>query len=282
MTVRHTILLGLAGLLLAGLWPLAPAMAARIDATEALQKSEAAIGGATGDHRLLSADGQPLHLSELRGRPLIVSLIYTSCSTVCPAGTETLKAAVAEARRMLGDEAFAVLTLGFDARNDTPGRMAAFAIDHDIAGDPLWHVASASPAVLQSLLAEVGFSYDGAAGGFEHVVQTTILDKTGRVYRQVYGDAYPVQVLMEPLKQLVFGLTTRDFTPAALLDRLQFLCTVFDPKTGRYKTDYTIFFEIGIGGLVLALLGWKFAGMWRSSRRPALADASGGPGRGRR
>jgi protein SCO1/2 len=279
MRATRAILFGL-GLLLAGLWALAPAMAARIDATEALQRSEAAIGGPTGNHRLLGSDGKPLRLSDLRGRPLVVSLIYTSCSTVCPVGTETLKSAVAEARRMLGEEAFAVLTLGFDARNDTPGRMAAFAIDHDIAGDPLWYVASASPAVLQGLLTEVGFSYDGAAGGFEHVVQTTILDAGGNVYRQVYGDSYPVQVLLEPLKELVFGRTTRAFTPAALLDRLRFLCTVFDPKTGRYKTDYTIFIEIGIGGLVLALVGWKLVGLWRGRRRPALAEFSGEPGSG--
>jgi protein SCO1/2 len=256
-------------------WAASPVLAARIDAVTALEKSEAAIGGSTADHRLVSADGKPLRLSDLRGRPLIVSLVYTSCSTVCPAGTETLRSVVAQARRVLGDDAFAVLTLGFDTRNDTPGRMMAFATDHAIAGDPLWHVATASPSVLEAFLAEVGFSYDGAAGGFEHVVQTTILDAGGRVYRQVYGDDYPAQVVVEPLKELIFGLTTRAFTPAALAERLRFLCTVYDPKTGRYKMDYTIFFEIAVGGLPLAFIGWKLLGMWRASRRPTLEPRHG-------
>jgi protein SCO1/2 len=277
MTAR-TALFGLMGFLFAGLCAAMPAAAARIDATAALEKSEAAIGAGTGDHRLLRADGRPLRLSELRGRPLVVSLIYTSCSTVCPVSTETLRRSVAEARAALGADAFAVLTLGFDARNDTPGRMAAFAVDHDIARDPLWHVATAPSAVLEALLAELGFSYDGAAGGFEHVVQTTILNAEGRVYRQVYGEDYPVQVLVEPLKELVFGLTTRAFTPSAIADRLRFLCTVYDPKTGRYKTDYTIFIEMGAGALSLMFIGWKIVGMWRASRRPALAES----GRGRR
>jgi protein SCO1/2 len=274
MTAMRLAMLGLAGFLLAG--AAAPAEAARLDAGAALERSEAAVGTATGAHRLLRADGKPFSLAALRGRPLVVSLVYTSCSTVCPAGTETLKGAVAQARRVLGEDAFAVLTLGFDTRNDTPDRMAAFAIDHAIANDPLWHLATASPSVLQALLAELGFSYDGAAGGFEHVVQTTILDAEGRVYRQVYGDDYPVQVLIEPLKELVFGLTTRAFTPAALADRLRFLCTVYDPKTGRYKTDYTIFFEIGVGGLSLAVMGWLIVRLWRGSRRPALAESARG------
>jgi protein SCO1/2 len=241
--------------LLACLWTGPAGTQARIDPAEALARSEAAIGRAVGDHRLV--------------RPLVVSLVYTSCSSVCPLATETLKSSVAQARSMLGESAFEVLTVGFDARSDTPSRMAAFAADHDISGDPFWHVATASPAVLRGLLGEVGFTYSGAAGGFEHVAQTTILDADGRVYRQIYGDEYPLQVLVEPLKELVFGVTTSSFTPAALADRLRFLCTVYDPKTGRYRVDYTLFLEVGAGGLSLALMAWMILRMWRGSRRHA-------------
>lgn len=264
-TMPATRAAALAALLLACFWTASPSAAARIDATQALETSEAAIGGATGDHRLIRSDGTPMNLSELRGRPLVVSLVYTSCSTVCPVGTQTLKSSVAQARSALGDASFEVLTLGFDARNDTPRRMAAFATDHDIAGDPLWHVATASPAALEALMRDVGFSYSGAAGGFEHVAQTTILDAEGRVYRQVYGDEFPLQVFVEPLKELVYGLAVTSFTPTALADRVRFLCTVYDPKLGRYRIDYTIFFEAGIGVVSLLLMGWIVARMWRGS-----------------
>jgi protein SCO1/2 len=269
MSVR---MLGAAGLLVACLS--APSVsAAGIDPAEALARSEAAIGNATGDHRLLLSDGGTLTLSELKGRPLVLSLIYTSCSTVCPAGTETLKVSVAKARRALGAESFQVLTLGFDARSDTPQRMRAFAIDHGIGGDPLWHVASASPAVLRVLLDEVGFSYAGAAGGFDHVSQTTILDGEGRVYRQVYGDDFPLPVLVEPLKELVFGTTVGSFAPAALADRLRFLCTVYDPKSGRYRIDYGIYMGMGAGALSLVLMAWVIVRMWRGTRRAERAEA---------
>lgn len=260
---------GITALLLAcaGAAPLASA--ARIDPEAALERSSAAIGRLITDHRLIRYDTTPLNLAELRGRPLVLSLVYTSCSTVCPIGTETLKRSVGQARSVLGTTSFQVLTLGFDARNDTPQRLKAFAADHDITGDVLWHVATASPAVLDQLLAEVGFSYAGAAGGFDHVAQTTILDAEGRVYRQIYGDEFPPPVLIEPLKELVFGLSVSSFTPAAIADRLRFLCTIYDPKAGRYRISYTIFFEMGIGVLSLALMGWMILRMWRGSKRTA-------------
>ena len=106
---------GLAALLLMSL-PAFAQSGPRIDAAEALAISEAAIGGQVGDHRLLRSDGTTLTLSELRGRPLVVSLIYTSCSTVCPVSTQTLKSSVAQARKALGSASFQIVTVGFDAR----------------------------------------------------------------------------------------------------------------------------------------------------------------------
>jgi protein SCO1/2 len=265
-------LLGLAALLLAVLPALAQS-GPRIDAVAAMEASEAAIGTMVGDHRLLRADGATLTMAEFRGQPLVVSLIYTSCATVCPVTTQTLKRAVAEARKALGAESFRILTVGFDARGDTPRRMTAFARDNAIAGDPLWDVVSGSPAALEALMDDVGFSYSGAAGGFEHISQTTIVDADGRVYRQVYGDEFPLQVFIEPLKELVFGISVASFTPAALADRLRFICTVYDPKTGRYRTDYAIYIGITAGAVSLILMGWVILRMWRGNRRYARLEA---------
>lgn len=263
----------LAGLLFAGTTPVLAQGGPRIDAIRALAVSEAAIGREIGDHRLLRADGGTLMLSELRGKPLVVSLIYTSCSTVCPVSTQTLKKSVAQARKALGADSFHVLTVGFDARNDTPRRMTAFARDNAIDGDPLWQVVSGSPAALEALIGDVGFSYSGAAGGFEHVSQTTIVDAGGRVYRQVYGDEFPLPVFMEPLKELVFGISVSSFTPAALADRLRFICTVYDPKTGRYRTEYAIYIGITAGAVSLLLMAWVIVRMWRGNRRHARIEA---------
>jgi protein SCO1/2 len=166
-----------------------------------------------------------------------------------------------------------VLTVGFDARHDTPVRMATFARQQGI---PVanWRVASGDEATLAALMRDLGFSYEAAAGGFEHITQTSIVDAQGRLYRHVYGDDFPLQVFIEPLKEVVFGTTTRALTMSALADRIRFLCTVYDPYQGRYRTSYAIALGIFVGGLSLVISGTIFGRAWvRNLRRHARVAA---------
>ncbi|MGQ7793654.1 SCO family protein [Faunimonas sp. B44] len=257
-------ILSLAAGLLAG--TAASGAGPRLDPAAVLERSEAAIGRQVGDNPLFRPDGSKLRVSDFRGRPIVVSLVYTSCSSVCPTTTQSLRTAVGKAREALGRDAFEIVTLGFDARNDTPVRMAAFAKDQSIDRDPAWHLASGRAEDIAALLDDFGFTYEALAGGFEHITQTTILDAEGRVYRHVYGDAFPIPVFVEPLKELVFGTRTRSLSVSDLADRIRFLCTVYDPVTGRYRTDFAIAFGITIGGLSLILMGWIVIGMWRGNR----------------
>lgn len=262
-----------AGALLASLTGIAGAAAdpsgPRLDATEAMARSEAVIGRMVRDQTLTRPDGTFFRLSTLRGRPLVVSLVYTSCSDVCPTTTQTLRSAVARARKALGEDSFEVLTIGFDTRHDTPGRMASFAAEQGIDEDPLWQLASGDAGTVAALLDDLGFSYSGAAGGFEHVTQTTILDSEGRIRQHVYGDTFPLQVFVEPLKGLVFGTEIQSLSPAALVDRIRFLCTVYDPTTGQYRIDYAIAIGMTAGGLSLVVTGLVIFRMWRNGRAPA-------------
>ncbi len=251
---------------------LAPA-AQPLEPEAVLAASQAAIGNRTGDHVFTDQNGAPLALADLRGKPLIVSLIFTSCSTVCPITTDHLREEAAKVRSSLGDDSFNILTFGFDATGDRPAQLAGFASGHRILREGNWFIASADPETTEAFLDELGFSYRAGAGGFDHITQTSILDADGRVYRQVYGEAFPLPVLMEPMKDLVFGTRTRGLDPAALWDRFSFLCTVYNPATGAYRFDYGIFFGIFLGGLSLILTGLVIFKLWLDSRR-ALARGS--------
>jgi protein SCO1/2 len=242
----------------------------RLDAETVIARSEAAIGNQVGNHLLTDSRGQPLPLASFRGKPLVISLVYTSCASVCPPTTQHVRESVARARRVLGEDAFAVLTLGFDARNDTPDRLAIFARVQGIETDG-WQLASADAATIDAILSELGFSYAAATGGFEHITQTTILDAQGRVYRHVYGENFPEQVFLEPLKELVLGTTTRTLTLEGLVDRIRFICTVYNPASGAYEFDYAIAFGIVIGGFSLIVMGVVVFRLWRNNRRVLAA-----------
>lgn len=254
--------------------PAAAATQSRLDPEAVIAESEEAVGRQVGAYVLTDSNGAALELASLRGRPLVVSIVYTSCASVCPVTTQHLLQAVEKARRAVGDGRFAVLTLGFDSRRDTPERLAAFASTQgiDLAD---WQLASADAGTLMALLRDLGFSYDAAAGGYEHITQTTILDAGGRVYRQVYGDAFPDQVFIEPLKELVLGTEVRSLSLGDLVDRIKFICTVYNPSSGAYEFDYAIGFGIAIGGFSLVLTGLVVFNLWRTNRRLEAARAEG-------
>ncbi|MEJ1161742.1 SCO family protein [Prosthecomicrobium sp. N25] len=244
-----------------------------IDPESALAKSRAAVGHELGPHRLTDMYGRSFDLGELRGRPLVVSLVYTSCSSVCPLATQQLIRVVGEAQAVLGRDRFTVLTVGFDARQDTPGRLAQFAARQG-ALLPNWRFASADAETLAKLLDDLGFTYAAVAGGFDHVSQVSIVDPAGRIHRQVYGDDYPTQMFMEPLKDVVFG-SAAPLSVAGLVDRVRFLCTTFDPALGRYRTRTEVMVAgMALGALSLVGFGLVVLREWRRAR-PAPARSQG-------
>ena len=238
-----------------------------LDARQVYETSQNVIGREVGSHVLRDKNNALLALSDLRGRPLVISLVYTSCSSICPVTTDHLHNAVSDARRVLGEGSFAVLTFGFDASGDKPARLRAFAISHRLNQLDDWYLASADPVVTEALLRDLGFTWRAAAGGFDHPSQTTILDGRGRVYRQLYGEDFPLPVFMAPLKELVLGRTTLSIAPADLWNRITFLCTVYNPLTRAYRFDYGLLFGIFFGAVSLIFTGIVILRLWLEKRR---------------
>jgi protein SCO1/2 len=236
----------------------------RLDPRLTMERSEAVIGRKIGNYRLVDSTGAGLALASYRGKPLVVSLVYTSCSSVCPPTTQQLIGAVNEAAKLIGSDRFAVLTVGFDARNDTPSRLTHFASVQGV-NFANWRLASGDPATIEALLHDLGFSYAAVAGGFDHVTQTTIVDGNGIIRRHVYGDDFPVQMFMEPLKEAVYGTTT-EFSLAGMVDRIKFICTIFDPGAGRYRIDYGLAFGSVLAALSLAVMGGLILREWIRAR----------------
>ena len=222
-----------------------PAVAdARTDT--ALQLSQGAIGSSVPDLSFQDANGKRIAFADLRGKPVLVTLIYTSCADVCPAIIESLARAIDTAEDTLGKGRFNVLTIGFDTRRDTPERMRSFARAHSAGGDN-WYFLGSDRATMDRLSTAVGFSFFPSAGGFDHMAQVSVLDKTGTIYQQIYGSTFEPPAVVEPLKQLILGGERSIFSLAGLGDRVRLFCTVFDPNTGRYYFDYSLLVTIFVG-----------------------------------
>ena len=255
--ITVTILLGLVA---------ATSTAAReYDRADALELSQAAIGKRVANQMLRDVDGQSFELDSLRGKPLVVSMIYTSCHHVCPTITKSVARAVDIGREALGEDAFNVVTVGFDWAADTPDRMRLYARERRI-DVPGWHFLAGDEATIAALSRDLGFQFFPSAKGFDHLTQTTILDDDGVVYRQVYGVDIETQAFVEPLKELVFD-TPRDASLVEhWVDTFLLFCTVYDPNSGRYKFDYSIAMTIFVGTLCLGAIGTFVLREWRRAR----------------
>jgi len=204
------------------------------DREGALAASQNAIGEQLGDYSFRSTEGQQIYFREFRGKPMVVSMIYTSCHHICPMITQNLEEKVAIARDAFGDDSFTVVTIGFDWRVDTAEQMRVYASSR-------------------------------GAKGFDHLSQTTVVDADGVVYRQVYGQDFDAPALVEPLKELVFNTPRAAGIIEHWVDTFRFFCTVYDPNSGRYLFDYSILMTIFVGILCLGAILSFIVREWRRS-----------------
>jgi len=238
-----------------------------LDQASALRASQAVLGTSIGDFTLLDRDGRPVRLSRYRGKPLVVSFIYTGCFQVCPLTTRSLQAAIEAGRGVFGSTQFNVVSIGFNQPADSPQALKAFARQHRIDA-PNWDFLSPQASIVEPLTRAFGFNYLPTPAGFDHVVQATLLDAEGRVYRQIYGDQLNAASLGEPLAQLLRNAPMpQRFRLDELIDRVRILCTDFDPVTGKARVKYGLILEIA-GGITFALtMLWFFLAEWRARRQ---------------
>jgi protein SCO1/2 len=129
---------------------------------------------------LQTAEGRTLPLADLHGRPLLVTMFYSRCTTVCPVLTAQLQRLVEH----LGPDdrqQIRVLMVSFDAVRDTPDVLSAFKAEHHIQ-ESNWIVAHASADDVRALAAALGIRYRELPDHtFNHSALISLADREGIV-----------------------------------------------------------------------------------------------------
>jgi protein SCO1/2 len=81
------------------------------------------------DFTLSDQDGEPVSMRSLRGRPVIVTFLYTTCEDTCPAQAHVVRGALDE----LGHD-LPALAIAVDPPRDTPARAKAFLSEQRVLG----------------------------------------------------------------------------------------------------------------------------------------------------
>jgi protein SCO1 len=145
------------------------------------------------DFTLRNQNGEPVSMRELRGKPVIVTFLYTTCDDTCPAQAQTVRGALDD----LGEDVPA-LAIAVDPPRDTPARAQAFLAKARALGridfvlgtraqlKPLWKAFFIQPQSVNQ----------------EHQARFTLVDKKGFQRIGFPGDQATPETLAHDLRLL--------------------------------------------------------------------------------
>ena len=124
------------------------------------------------DFQLRDERGDRLRLSDYRGRPAIVTFMYTTCKDDCPTMAQQIRGALDD----LGDDAVPVIAVSVDPAGDNPARALRFIDEQSLQGR--MHFGLGDAAALQP--AWRSFGIQPQETGREHSAWVVLVDAQGR------------------------------------------------------------------------------------------------------
>lgn len=129
---------------------------------------------------LETAEGETLKLADLRGHPLVVTMFYSHCSSVCPLLTAHVQQLVSHLSPA-EQHSIRILMVSFDSVRDTPEALSTFKAEHHIRGAN-WIVTRAAANDVRALAAALGIQYRELADHtFNHSAVISVTDRDGTV-----------------------------------------------------------------------------------------------------
>ncbi len=154
-----------------------------------------------GDITLVDQEGRTFTLGSLRGKPVVLTFIYTRCPLpeFCPLMTERFKQLYPELKALFGDNV-RLLSVSFDTAYDTPRVLRAYAQKKGIQTD-IWTLASGSPEEVGRLASLFQVVYMPEGGDqFVHNLATVVIDPEGRVKRIFRGNRWQPEEVLQVLR----------------------------------------------------------------------------------
>jgi protein SCO1/2 len=122
------------------------------------------------DFHLRDQDTRPIDMAQYRGRPVIVTFLYSHCKDTCPVEARLIDTAVRELRRPT-----AVIAFSVDPAHDTPASVHQFMREQKIVSPMRWVLGS------QRQLAPIwkGYAVTPERTDEEHMARIVLIDKQG-------------------------------------------------------------------------------------------------------
>jgi cytochrome oxidase Cu insertion factor (SCO1/SenC/PrrC family) len=128
------------------------------------------------DFRLRNQFGQPMSLSQFRGKVVMLAFEDSECTTVCPLTTQSML----EAKQLLGPAGSQVQLLGIDANPDaiTTDDVLSYSRTHGLVNQ--WNFLTGSLADLKATWTKYDIAVQIEADEIDHTPALFLIDQQGR------------------------------------------------------------------------------------------------------
>lgn len=147
------------------------------------------VGEIVPDFTMTTQEGQTLRLSDLRGKVVVLTFIYTRCPLpdFCPLMDRKFSGLADRlATSPESAESVRLLSVSFDPEHDTPEVLRKHARTQG-ARPPLWTFAVASHDELGKVAGALGLTYGPGREEIIHNLSTAVIDPQGRLLRLDVG-----------------------------------------------------------------------------------------------
>jgi protein SCO1 len=128
-----------------------------------------------------------VHLSEWRGKPMILTMEYSSCRFMCTTTFSKLKAIQAAADQEKLQIDFMIVSL--DPKNDTPQAWQQYRISREVERSN-WHLLTGSESTTKEFATLIGIKYWTMDEHILHDFKIVRLNANGEIEKEItdYGD----------------------------------------------------------------------------------------------
>jgi protein SCO1/2 len=152
------------------------------------------------DAKLVDQNGNTVALTSLKGKPMVVDFIYTSCPGPCLMETAKL----ANVARGLGSDIgskVTIVSISVDPEHDGPKQLLEYSRQQG-ADEKGWYFLTGGPAEVDQALAGFKLSRqvepDGSVG---HMVDMMLIGPDGRLIREYNGEVVKAKDIVDDVKK---------------------------------------------------------------------------------
>jgi protein SCO1/2 len=151
---------------------------------------------------LTSQDGAPFSLSDLRGKVVLLTFIYTSCMDTCPLLTGKMASLQEKLGADFGSRVH-FLSVTVDPERDTPDVLSAYG--QRFRADPAgWAFLTGTPDQVSAVTGAYGILVrKRPTGDVDHSFLTSLVDRSGTLRVQYLGTRFDPDELLADLRALI-------------------------------------------------------------------------------